>query len=177
MRHFLRVTGCMVFLSLFLALPAWGVGEIFTVKSRQAQLRQSPTFTGSVSATLAYGTHVEVTEERGSWLKVLSETRATGWMHTSSLSAGRLQLKAGERASSGASGVDVTGSGKGLERRAATGASQTVGFNEGVENTYRKTASGNYARVNAMARTGQNPKALLDFLAAGGVTPATEGAR
>jgi SH3-like domain-containing protein len=143
---------------------AWGVvGQMLTVQVREVQMRSTPSFTGRLAATLAYGQTVSVLEEQGAWTKARS-ANSEGWVHTSALTDRRLDLASGGRdAASGTDAREVATAGK--------------GFTAETERAYRQSHPDGYAQVEAMQRFRHSPAELQAFLAAGKLVPGQGVAR
>lgn len=134
-----------------------------TVQVRHGQLRSSPSFLGSVTATPAYGDKVKLVEDKGVWKKVIAR-KNTGWMHESALTAKTLLLQAGK--------ADVrTGASKGELALAGKG------FNSRVEAEFKsKNSNIQYSWVDRMETHVIKPGQMQAFLKQGQVVVPEETA-
>lgn len=140
---------------ILLAASAWASGQMLTVRERETQMRAAPSFTGGLTATLAYGQKVEVVEDRGAWLLV-NAGGASGWVHRNALTDQEIRLASGSaNVATSASAREVSMAGK--------------GFSVQTEEAYRQAHPQGYAQVDAMAGITYSPEALRAFLAAGEV--------
>lgn len=148
-------------LSLALALILCGAGalaaKVMSVSVRDGQVRETPSFLGKIVGKATYGQTVDVSDEQGDWAKVALPGGASGWMHRSALTAGKLALSSGSGASENVSGKEMALAGK--------------GFSAQVEADYRRGHGGDYAAIDAMERVSYDPPALLAFLSQGDVKP------
>lgn len=176
-------TGSMIVWILLLAGLAWAVSQDAgvqdagvhdagvqdanvqdaSVQVRTGQLRARPSFLGPKVAEVEYADKVTILSERGPWREVTTAAGQIGWMHMSSLSDRQLTLVSGDaEAASGASGEEIALAGK--------------GFNEQVENEYRKKNKDlDYSWVDRMEAMVVTPPEAEKFLAAGGVQPQEGG--
>ncbi len=130
--------------------------EVLSVQVKQAQLRSTPYFLGSVKAVLAYGDKVELIEDRGAW-KMVAIRKSTGWMHVSALTTKRIVLQAGKAdVKTGATSNELALAGK--------------GFNAKVEAEFkRKNQDIDYAKVDKMEALAIKPTQMETFLKQGQV--------
>ena len=84
-----------LFLCVFSRPLFSATNEFLTVQVKQGQLRSTPSFLGSITATLAYGDKVELIEDKGSW-KMVAIRKIKGWMHMSALTTKTIALQAGK---------------------------------------------------------------------------------
>jgi SH3-like domain-containing protein len=89
--------------------------QTMSVQIRNGQIRSSPSFLGTVVATVNYGDRLEVTGQQGVWTQVKSAAGAAGWIHQSALTTKRIVMSAGsENVRTGASGEELALAGKGF---------------------------------------------------------------
>ncbi len=144
---------------------AWSAaGATMSVQVREAPVRDTPSFLGRVSGTLAYGDQVEVRQTQGAWSQV-SRGGIGGWLHTSALTAKRIVLAAGqEQARVAASGDELALAGK--------------GFNADVEQAFQaRNQAVDFAWIDRMEAIRIPIAAQQAFLREGGVTSREGGAR
>ncbi len=139
---------------LFTTTAAWAAGQLLTVRTHDAGMRKSASFTSRQTAKLLYGDTVTVLEQKGDWYLVRSQG-ATGWMHGNAFAGG-----GSGQASAGSADVDVT-----VSEREVSMAGK--GFNSQVEKAYRSSHPEGYAKVDAMLRINFSPRELEAFLADG----------
>jgi len=133
-----------------------------SVQVRNGQLRDRPSFLGAVKADVPYGDRVVVEAEQGPWRRVTTGD-LSGWIHASALTRQRIKLAAGEE--------DVSGAANEQELALAG-----KGFNAKVESEFREQNQAiDFSWVNRMEKMGIETRALLDFLKAGDVHPASGG--
>lgn len=72
----------VLFISLVL-LPSIATAETVFVQSKTAKLRAGKTSLDRVVADLKFGESLDVLRKEGTWLEVLTETGAKGWIFTS----------------------------------------------------------------------------------------------
>ncbi len=140
---------CAALLGVGLAAgPAYA--RPMSVQVRQGPVRATPSFTGAVVATLAYGDRVQTSETKAGWIRVAFGEQ-TGWMHQSALTRRRIVLKAGEEtAQTAASSEELALAGR--------------GFNSEVEAQYREqNKQANYAAVDRMEKRAVSPEELAAF--------------
>ncbi len=149
---------------LLVVATAWAIGEVMSIQVRSGALRSRPSFLGTVTTELGYGTQVTVKAVRRSWVQVTDDKGNTGWIHDSALTEKELELVAGNAAvETGASTDEIALAGK--------------GFNSQVENEYKKGQPGEgFKWVDKMEAIVITPEAAGAFLAAGKVIP-NEGGR
>lgn len=154
----IALIGCLlVFMTFHASAEA---GKLMSVQVKEAQLRSGPSFLGKIVAAVPYARQVEVVGEQGDWKNVVLPGNASkGWMHDSALTKKTILLNAGkEDIAKAASNDEIALAGK--------------GFNQEVENAYRKGNSGvNYDAVNKMETIIVSQPAMEKFLAAGEVFP------
>ena len=150
-------------LAILLLLGVYAVAEtMMSVQVKETKVRATPTFLGKILATLVYGDRVKMLEEQRGWSKVETPS-ANGWVSSSALSKKRIVLQAGAKdVDSGASSSEVALAGK--------------GFNEQVEDQYRKDKNLDYTWVDRMESFVFLPDELISFLQDGGLNPSEGGA-
>ena len=154
-----------LFLCVFFSRPLFSAtNEFLTVQVKQGQLRSTPSFLGSVTATLAYGDKVELIEDKGAW-KMVAIRKIKGWMHMSALTTKTLALQAGKtNVKTGATSSELALAGK--------------GFNPKVEAEFKsRNKHLDYASIDRMEKTYTfKPGQVQTFLKQGQVQP-PEGAK
>ena len=153
-----------LFLCVFSRPLFSATNEFLTVQVKQGQLRSTPSFLGSVTATLAYGDKVELIEDKGAW-KMVAIRKIKGWMHMSALTTKTLALQAGKaNVKTGATSSELALAGK--------------GFNPKVEAEFKsRNKHLDYASIDRMEKTYTfNPGQVQTFLKQGQVQP-PEGAK
>jgi len=134
-----------------------------SVQVREGQLRERPSYLGTVVASVAYGERVSIQRRQGPWQYVASGEKL-GWIHESALTRQRIVFEAGE--------VDVAGAAT-QEEMALAG----KGFSAEVEDEFRaQNVEIDFSWVDRMEKMGVSAERLTQFLRAGGLTP-SEGGR
>lgn len=133
-----------------------------SVQVKEAQLRESPSFLGKITANLKYGDRVTVIEEQLGWWKVQGSPEQAGWLHSTALTPKKIVLQAGADVSTSASGEDVVVAGK--------------GFNQQVETTYRNAYPAlGYRWIDEMEKQRATAEEVAKFLQEGALKPGTGG--
>ena len=140
-----------------LLVMVWGqvlaVGQVLTVQVQKTQLRAAPSFTGKPVAALSNGQSVTVLEENSPWFMV-NAPGGKGWVHQSAVAERKVSLLAGSRdAAATVDDREVSMAGK--------------GFNQEIEQAYRKDNSKGYAAMEKMLRFNYTPEECTAFLDAG----------
>ena len=160
-----------IFLLAVLFLCAFGLPlysatqEFLSVQVKEGQMRSTPSFLGSVLASLAYGDRVELIEDKGAWKRVaIGGGRVKGWVHMSALSTKKIVLRAGTAdVQTGASSSELALAGK--------------GFNAKVEAEFKnKNKNIDYTWVDRMEMLAVKPDQMQAFLKQGQVNPPEGGA-
>lgn len=152
--------------TMVLLLTVWATaGQAQTrmhVQVREGQVRERPSFLGNVAAVLDYGDRVQVLREQGPWRWVEADDFA-GWMHESALTRQRIKLAVGEEDAAGvATEQEIALAGK--------------GFSQEVESEFRNRHTDiNFEWVDRMETFEVETQRLIDFLQAGGLSPAEGG--
>jgi len=155
-----------IFLLAVLFLCAFGLPlysatqEFLSVQVKEGQMRSTPSFLGSVLASLAYGDRVELIEDKGAWKRVaIGGGRVKGWVHMSALSTKKIVLRAGTAdVQTGATSSELALAGK--------------GFNAKVEAEFKnKNKNIDYTWVDRMEMLAVKPDQMLAFLKQGQVNP------
>jgi hypothetical protein len=134
-----------------------------SVQVREGQLRERPSFLGTVVAQVEYGERVSVERSQGPWRYAVSGDNA-GWIHESALTRTRIRLAAGEEDALEAASLDEL---------AAAG----KGFTQEVETEYKqRNPAVDFTWVDRMGAMGKRPEKLIEFLRQGNIEP-REGAR
>ena len=98
--------------------------KTLSVQVKEGQMRNTPSFLGTIVARPSYGEHVVLIEDQGTWKKV-SVRGVQGWMHTSALTTKNIVLKAGTtNVQTSATGGEIALAGK--------------GFSEEIEKQYKR---------------------------------------
>jgi len=151
-RKFVLTLAILVLLGVYAAAET-----MMSVQVKETKVRGTPTFMGKILATLVYGDRVKVLEEQRGWSKVEAPS-ANGWVSSSALSKKRIVLQAGAKnVETGASSSEVALAGK--------------GFNEQVEEQYKKDTKLDYTWVDRMETFVYLPDELISFLQNGGLKP------
>ncbi len=134
------------------------MGEQFSVQVREGQVRNKPSFLGSIVATVHYGDRLSSLQTRDSWVEVtVGATR--GWMHISSLTDKEIILNANaQQVKQAASSDELALAGK--------------GFNKQVESEFRRqNRQANFAGVDQMEKYRVSQKEMEKFLKDGELRP------
>ena len=159
--HRLRLPTTLLLLLVLTVAPALVVAQQpqqMSVAVKEAPVRDKPSFTGKVIATLLYADRVKIEETRGDWLRISFAPKAvtSGWVPKSALQVQEIVLKAGDKAvGTSASSGEVALAGK--------------GFSEEVEAEYRKDKKLNYTAVDKMEAYEVSPEAVAQFATQGGL--------
>jgi hypothetical protein len=160
----IRIAGLAALVLFVFSGPLFSAtGEFLSVQVKQGQVRSSPSFLGSVTATVAYGEKVELIEDKGAW-KMVSIRKIKGWMHASALTTKAIALQAGKAdVKTGATSSELALAGK--------------GFNPKVEAEFKSNNKQlDYAAIDRMEKTFTfKPGQVQAFLKQGQVRP-PEGA-
>ncbi len=106
-----------LFLCVFSRPLFSSTNEFLSVQVKQGQLRSTPSFLGSVTATLAYGDKVQLIEDKGAW-KMVAFRKVKGWMHMSALTTNTIALQAGKTdVKTGATSSELALAGKGFNAK------------------------------------------------------------
>ncbi len=134
------------------------MGEQFSVQVRDGQVRNKPSFLGSVVATVHYGDRLSSMQTRDSWVEVSTGSQQ-GWMHISSLTNKEIVLNANaQQVKQAASSDELALAGK--------------GFNKQVEDQFRKqNKQANFAGVDIMEGYRVSQKEMEQFLKEGELKP------
>ena len=145
-----------LFLCVFSRPLFSATNEFLSVQVKQGQLRSTPSFLGSVTATLAYGDKVELIEDKGAW-KMVAIRKIKGWMHMSALTTKTIALQAGKaNVKTGATSSELALAGK--------------GFNAKVEAEFKsKNKNIDYTGVDRMEELAVKPDQMQAFLKQGQV--------
>ncbi|MFC1497636.1 SH3 domain-containing protein [Verrucomicrobiota bacterium] len=138
-------------LNAFAARP-----KLMSIQVRKGQLRSSPSFLGSITATVEYGDQLQVVETKGTWTKLTSANgKNSGWIHTSALTKKRIKLKAGEEdAKVAASSGELALAGK--------------GFNSDVEAEFKtRNKDIDFSWIDKMEKIKISVKKIQEFLTEG----------
>ena len=144
----------LVCCAALLATGAWAAKEM-SVQVRDGQLRNRASFLGAVTATVAYGDRVTVSQTQAGWCEVATADGTQGWIHESALTPKKVVLASGTTdARTGASGEEVALAGK--------------GFSKEVEAEYKKQNKEiDYTWVDWMGKQKVPGEQLVQFLKQG----------
>jgi hypothetical protein len=126
-------------------------GNIMFITARNLELRASTGFFAKTSATIQYGTEVDVMRVNGDWVEVRSRENASvaGWTRSANLTSRRIV----PGRSGGATAQEVALAGK--------------GFNQDVEDVYRQGDHLDYDAVDRVEAHTVNREDLHSFLVEG----------
>ena len=144
----------LMWCAALMATGAWAAKEM-SVQVRDGQLRNRASFLGTVTATVAYGDRVTVSQTQAGWCEVATAAGKTGWIHESALTPKKVVLASGtDDARTGASGEEVALAGK--------------GFSKEVEAEYKKQNKEiDYTWVDWMGKQKVSGEQLVQFLKQG----------
>ena len=145
-----------LFLCVFSRPLFSATNEFLSVQVKQAQVRLTPSFLGSVTATLAYGDKVELLEDKGAW-KMVAIRKIKGWMHASALTAKTVALQAGKTdVKTGATSSELALAGKGFNPKVeAEFKSKNKHLDYNLVDRMEKTFAFKPAQVQAFLKQGQ----------------------
>ena len=151
----LLVLCCVLVLAAGTAIAAKKV-RMMSITQREGQLRSAPSVFGKVVATLSYGDHVEVAEEKGAWFKVRSvEKKCEGWAHESALTKLKIILKPTNK------DVEVAATSDEL-------ALANKGFNKEIEEEFKKKNKDiDFSWIDKMEKMGVSLDDMKAFMKAG----------
>ena len=161
-----RATGLTAVLALSLAAGSLAVGKggVLNVQVRQSEVRASATPLGTIVGTAAYGDEMVVLEEKGAWVKV-TKPGLTGWMHSSSLTKGKVRIQAGQTDAQ----VKATSGEQSLAGK---------GFTKQIESAYReKNTKADFAWVDRMETYKVTQQQSENFVKEGRLAIAQGGAQ
>jgi uncharacterized protein YgiM (DUF1202 family) len=147
-----KILGIGWILLLLFAGLLWAA-ESLTVTVKSSKLRKSPKFYAGSVVGIQFGDALTKLEEQGDWIQVTTTAGITGWVHSSAVTKPKFSLTAGREAQEDATADEVALAGK--------------GFNEQVEQEYRKTAGLDYTWVDRMAKITVTEAELESFLREG----------
>ena len=138
-----------------MATGAWAAKEM-SVQVRDGQLRNRASFLGTVTATVAYGDRVTVSQTQAGWCEVATAAGKTGWIHESALTPKKVVLASGT--------ADARVQSVGSEEVALAG----KGFSKEVEAEYKKQNQDvDYTWVDWMGQQTVSSERLVAFLKQG----------
>lgn len=150
-----RFFGVFALAMLFAVASAFGQGQAsgaMTVQVGKAQVWQAPSVVAPVLASLAYKDKVLVLGSSEGWAKVqVPGSTKVGYMFMSALTQRPVSSSAAEVAVPGITASEIALAGK--------------GFNDSVEESYRKSTHIDYAFVDAMEAYAYSPDEAAGFLA------------
>jgi uncharacterized protein YgiM (DUF1202 family) len=125
--------------------------EMMSVTVKETQVRDRPSFLGTIETTLNYGTRISVTKKQGNWAQVKLENGVDGWVHLTALTKKRIVLQEGDEAvEQSATSEEVAMAGK--------------GFNKEVEQRYKEEKNLDYTWVDRMEAIDYPSEDLFRFL-------------
>jgi hypothetical protein len=147
-----KILGIGLALMLTLTALLWAA-ETLKVRVKSTKLRRSPKFYAGAVATLQFGESLQKLKAQGDWMQTETTTGMTGWIHSSAVVKPEFSLTGVRRAQEMASADEVALAGK--------------GFNEQVEQEYRKHEELDYTWVDRMAQMKVTEANLERFLREG----------
>jgi len=112
--------------------------ETLKVRVKSSKLRNSPKFYAGSVVSLEFGDSLEKITTQGDWIQAKTTTGTTGWIHSSAVIVPHFSLTAGRTAQEEATADEVALAGK--------------GFNQQVEEEYRKNSDLDYTWVDRMTQ-------------------------
>jgi hypothetical protein len=145
----------MLLLGVSIAIAAPKLGSTVTIRVLSAKVMKAPKFIGSAAGTVSRGQQLVVKEVKGDWYRV--EGAATGWIHKSNVTEGKVQLSS----TPGGSGGNVNRDEMELAGR---------GFTPEVEQKYKQgNPNLDFSHVDAIEKTSIDPAELEAFVTEGGL--------
>lgn len=133
-----------------------------SVTVKETQVRATPSYMGRILAVLVYGERVDVLAEQRGWARVRLPS-GEGWVNLSALSTKQIVMQSGsQNVGTGASSGEVALAGK--------------GFNQEVEDKYKKDNNLDYTWVDLMGSYTITPQQVLAFLEEGDLNTEIGGA-
>ena len=127
-----------------------------SVQVKKCQLRNKPSFLSKIVTDLKYGDQVSIEKEDESWAEVKPHDGDGGWVHVSALSEKKIILNPDSKdVESAASGEEIALAGK--------------GFNEQVEEQYKKNNKIDFTWVDKMEAITISQDEMISFLNDGGL--------
>lgn len=122
-----------------------------TVQVAKTQIRASPSVVAPILATVEYRAKIAVYESADGWAKVqVPGSTKIGYMFLCALTEKTIRGFSAGKATSGVTSGEIALAGK--------------GFNESVEESYRKTSHVDYVWVDVMEDFEYSPELLIGFL-------------
>lgn len=152
-RRWMLWAGALV-LAAGVAIAAPKTGSTVTIRVLSAKVMKSPKFIGAAAGSVSRGDQLVVKEVKGDWYLV--EGSASGWIHKSSVTEGKVELssKPGSESGGGASRDEVELAGR--------------GFTPQVEEQYRsKNPNLDFSHVDLIEKTAVDPTELEAFVVEG----------
>ena len=142
---------------LFLSAGALSAQRTMSVTVKEAEVRSSPSFLGTLVATLPYGDSVRVRKEQGSWVQIdIPDGRERGWVHASALEMRRILFAAStDDVATEATSGEIALAGK--------------GFNKEVEEKFIEATSLDFSRIDAMEEYTVPTESIRDLIDDGGL--------
>lgn len=133
-----------------------------SVTVKETQVRATPSYMGRILAVLVYGERVDVLAKQRGWARVRLPS-GEGWVNLSALSTKQIVMQSGsQNVGTGASSGEVALAGK--------------GFNQEVEDKYKKDNNLDYTWVDLMGSYTITPQQVLAFLEEGDLNTEIGGA-
>lgn len=154
----------LALVSAFAIDLAWAQAKSKTmsVQVKESHLRETPSYLGKILAAVQYCDQVTVEEQQTEWWRVRTGSNQSGWMHSSALSPKKIVLKAGDdNVRTGASAEEVVVASK--------------GFNQQVEQEYRRTKGLDFRWIDEMEKQSISPEAVAQFVREGNLNASGGG--
>jgi hypothetical protein len=138
---------------LLLSVVFLAAAQTLKVTVKTTKLRNRPKFYAASVATLEFGDSIQKLDQQGDWIQGMTTTGLQGWVHQSAVEKPSFSLTARRTEGTGTSADEVALAGK--------------GFNEQVEQEYRKTSDLDYTWVDRMAQMKISESEMERFLKEG----------
>ena len=147
-----RIGFVLASLGVAAATAIAATAAVMSIQVKKADLRDSPSFLGSITSSLQYGDKVTVDQQNGPWYRVTGPNgAAAGWLHASALTKKTIVMSAGETTQTGASSGEMALAGK--------------GFNADIEKEFKANHKDiNFAPVDRMETYKVSTSALQQFV-------------
>jgi len=124
---------------------------MMTVQVARTQIRSAPSVIAPILAHVEYRMKISTWESKDGWIRVqVPGSTRIGYMFLSALTEKNISSSDASRAASGVTGTEIALAGK--------------GFNETVEESYRKNSRVDYFWVDLMEDYAYQPEVLVGFL-------------
>jgi hypothetical protein len=138
---------------LLLACTLLAAAETLKITVKTTKLRKSPKFYAPAVATLQFGDSLQKLDQQGDWIKGMTTSGLQGYVHESAVTEPKFSLTARRTEGTGTTADEVALAGK--------------GFNEQVEEEYRKTSKLDYTWVDRMSQMKISESEMETFLREG----------